>query len=74
MRHLLGPLSMFGPVAGTSWTHYMASPNSPNRGFNLPPAAHPPPPPLPPTHPPILATGDIAVVVNKRCSKSGSVS
>ena len=21
VRHLLGPLSMCGPVAGTSWTH-----------------------------------------------------
>ena len=21
IRHLLGPLSMFGPMAGTSWTH-----------------------------------------------------
>ena len=21
VRHLLGPLSMFGPMAGTSWTH-----------------------------------------------------
>ena len=32
---------------------YIASPNSPNRGFNLPPAVHPPPPPTPsPSHPP----------------------
>ena len=29
VRHLLGHLSMFGPTAGTSWTH-IASPNSPN--------------------------------------------
>ena len=21
VRHLLGPLSMFGPMTGTSWTH-----------------------------------------------------
>ena len=37
----------------------IASPNSPNRGFNLPPADHPPRPPL------IRATRDIIVVVNK---------
>ena len=54
VRHLLGPLRMFGPLAGTSWTHmYVASPNSSNGGFNPPPAAHPPPPstPHPFTHP-----------------------
>ena len=33
----------------------IASPNSPNRGFNPPLAAHPPPPPTPPPfHPPTL--------------------
>ena len=48
VRHLLVPLGMFGPMAGTSWT---------NRGFNPPPAAHPPqhppspPPTLPTAHP-----------------------
>ena len=30
VRHLLGPLSMFGPMAGTFGL--IASPNSPNRG------------------------------------------
>ena len=40
VRCLLGPLSMFGPMALFG---FIASPNSPNRGFNLPPVAHPPP-------------------------------
>ena len=40
VRHLLGPLNMFGLMADTS------SPNSYSRGFNLPLAAYPP---LPPT-------------------------
>ena len=31
MRHFLGSLGMFGPLAGTSWTH-IATQNSPNRG------------------------------------------
>ena len=38
------------------WDSYIASPNSPNGWFNLPPASHPPPPPtptLPLTHPPL---------------------
>ena len=46
--HILSPLSMFGPMAGTSWT-YSYSPNSTNRGFSPPPAApipHHPPNPL----------------------------
>ena len=47
-RCLLGPLSMLGPMAGTSSIHtYVASPNSPNREFNPPPAAHLLPPPTP---------------------------
>ena len=44
------------------------SPNNPNRGFNLTPAAHPsstPTLPLLLTHPLINATHDIAVVVEK---------
>ena len=37
-------LALLGPIA---------SPNSPNGGFNLPPTSHPPPPPAPPpSHPP----------------------
>ena len=36
VSRLLCPLSMFGPMAGTSWTHSWDSPNSPSRGFNLP--------------------------------------
>ena len=42
VRHLLGPLSMFGiwqvPLG------LIASPNSPYRGINSPPTAHPCPP------------------------------
>ena len=41
MRYLLGPLSMFGPMAGTSWFHSYSTQSS---GFNLPPAIHPPQP------------------------------
>ena len=37
---------------------FIAGPNSPNGGFNLLPAAHPP-------HPLICVTRDIAVVVKK---------
>ena len=47
-RCLLSPLSMFGPIAGTSWTRSY-SPNSTNRGFSPPPAVpipHHPPHPL----------------------------
>ena len=66
---LLGPVSMFGPVA--TLLGLIASPNSPNREFNSHPADHPPPPPFqlstpshppypfPPTHPLIYATHDI---------------
>ena len=45
VRHHLSPPSMFGPMANTE---FIASPNSPNGGFNPPPAAHSPPPS---THP-----------------------
>ena len=37
-RHLLRPLSMFGPMLAL--LGLIASPNSPNGGFNPPPAAH----------------------------------
>ena len=37
VRCLLGPLSIFGPMA---LLELIASPNSPNRGFSLPPVAH----------------------------------
>ena len=43
-RHLLGHLSMFGPMAGTTGTHIVNA-YSPNEEFNLPPASHPSPPP-----------------------------
>ena len=41
VRCLLSLLSMFGPMAGTSWIHTVASTNSPNRGYNPPPTPHP---------------------------------
>ena len=56
MRRLLHPLSMFGPIA---------SPKSPNEGYNLSPAAHPPPLPIPPTQSIINDTRDITVAVKK---------
>ena len=37
VRCLLGPLGMFGPMAGTSWTHSY----SPNKRYNPPLATHP---------------------------------
>ena len=43
--HILSPLSMFGPMAGTSWTHSYSL-NSTNRGFSPLPAT-----PFPTTHP-----------------------
>ena len=45
---ILSPLSMFWPVAGTSWTHSYSL-NSTNRGFSPLPATpipHHPPNPL----------------------------
>ena len=50
-RRHLRHLSVFGLMVGTSGP--TASPNSSNRGFNPPPASHPPPPPAPlPSHTP----------------------
>ena len=47
VRHLLGPLSMFEPMAGTSWTHsYIVQ----TVLMELPQAAHPPSPLTPPAH------------------------
>ena len=57
VRHLGSPLSMFGLMAGISWTHSYSY-----RGFILPLAIHPP---LPPAHPLIRATHNITVVVKK---------
>ena len=51
-RHLLTP---FKHVWAYGW-HFLgpiASPNSPNRGFNPSPASHPIPPPAPPPPTPI---------------------
>ena len=53
---LLGPLTCMG--LWLALHEHMASPNSPNGGFSLPLAAHPPPPPLSPTC-------DISVVVKQ---------
>ena len=47
VRGLLGHLSMFGPI-WLALLGLIASPNSPNEGFNPSPAFHPPPPPTPP--------------------------
>ena len=47
VRSLLGPLGMFGPIALTLF-RLIPSPNSPNRVYKPPLAAHPPPPPTPP--------------------------
>ena len=53
VRHLLGHLSVFGPMARTPGL--IANPNSPNGGFNPPLTAYPPPPPTPPppAYPPL---------------------
>ena len=45
-RCLLGHLSMFGSMAGTSLTHSKSK--NPKRGFIPPLGTHPPPPPTPP--------------------------
>ena len=50
VRHCLGPLSMFGLMPWLTLFGLIGSPNSPNKGFNLPPAAHPPP-----SHTPFLS-------------------
>ena len=52
VRHLVGHLGMFRPMAGTSWAHGWSG--GPNGGFGPPLAAHPPllsPHPLQPAHP-----------------------
>ena len=58
--HHLCPLGMFEPIAGTSGL--IASPNSPNRWYNLPPPANLP---LPPTSPLIHVIYDSTVDVKK---------
>ena len=66
MRCLSGPLSMFG--LWVALLRLIARPNSPNKGFNPPPAAHPSPPHIPPPSTPLTltrATHDTTVVVNK---------
>ena len=68
VRHLLGPLSIIEPVAGT--LGLIASQNNPDEGFILLPAVHPPTPlhpshPFSPTHPLICAICDITVAVKK---------
>ena len=40
VKHLLGPLGLSGPMYGASCTHNIATPNSPNRGYNLPLAVY----------------------------------
>ena len=62
VRHLLGPLGMFGLMAGTFWTH-IASSNSPKKGYNLPQAAHRPPLSIPSLI--IYAICDITVAMKK---------
>ena len=61
LRCCLGPLSMFGPMPWLTFFGVIASPDCPNKGFNLPLAAHPPPSHTPslshlPHHPPPLYT------------------
>ena len=41
VRHLLGYLGIFKPMAGTSWTHIVST-NSTNREYNPSLASHPP--------------------------------
>ena len=68
VRHLLGSLSVFGPI-WLALLGFIASSNSLNGGFNLPPAVQPSPPSTPshsPTLPPLIcATCDFTVVVKK---------
>ena len=68
VRYFLGPLACLNLWMAT--LGLIASPNSPDRKFNLPPAAHPlplPTPPLLPTHPlPLIcATCDSTMVVKQ---------
>ena len=58
VRHLLGA------DLWLALCRLIASPNSPNKKFNPPPAAHHSPP-LTPPHPLTHATHDITVVVKK---------
>ena len=51
-------------LLGPDLCRLIASPNSPNKKFNPPPAAHHSPP-LTPPHPLTHATHDITVVVKK---------
>ena len=72
VRCLLGPLSMFRPMAYTFGL--IGSPNNPNIGYNcfqLLTLSHNPPP-LPPAHPLICATHDITVV-EKRVAQNPAV-
>ena len=79
MRHLLGPISMFGPMAGTSWTHSYSKQSYVTKGqFNLPSAAHPLLPPTPPPRPllpptPLYVPHMILQWSWKSCSRSSSV-
>ena len=59
VRLLLGPTSMFGEYGWHFLHALIASPNSPNRGFNLPPSAHHL---LPLTRPLVHATHIIIVI------------
>ena len=76
VRHLLGHLGMFGPMASVSWTHTVASPNGPNVGYSPNPASHPPlmlaPPP---SHPPTSHKMPLVIlqVLWKSCSNPSSV-
>ena len=72
VRHLLGCPSMFGPIAGNSWTHMysysvvqtiLTESLTHLRLPTLP--LHCSPYPLPPAHPLICAPCDITMVVNK---------
>ena len=46
VRYLLGPPGLFKPITSISWTHTIASPNSPIGRHNPPPVAHRPHHPL----------------------------
>ena len=60
VRHLLGPISMFG--LWLALLGLIASSNSPNRGYNLPILPNQPPHLLLPAY---LLTCDITVVMRK---------
>ena len=65
VRYLLSPLSVFEPMIFLALLALIASPNTHNRGFNLPSAAHIPSPPSLPAHALILVMCDITVDVKK---------